>query len=47
MVICDKKDAKHANVGFRNGWVIGDSLTFKGEDIHKHHFKKTNFVLSP
>ena len=46
-VICDKKDTKHANVGFRNRWVVGDSLIFKGADIDMHYFKKTNFVLSP
>ena len=45
--MCDKKDAKHANVGFRNGWVIDDSLISKGADIYKHYFKKTNFVFSP
>ena len=46
-IICDKKDAKHTNVRFRNGWVIGDSLSFKGADIHMYYFKKANFVLSP
>ena len=39
-----KKDAKHANVGFGNRWVIGDSLSVKGGDTHINYFKKANFV---
>ena len=46
-VICDKKDAKHRNVGVGNGWVNGNSLIFKGADIHMHYFKKVDFVLLP
>ena len=45
-VSCDKKDAKHTNVGYGNVCVIGDCLIFKGADIHMHYFKKTNFVIS-
>ena len=45
-VIRDKNNAKHANVGFRKGCVIGESLIFKGADIHMHYSKKKNFDLS-
>ena len=42
-VICDKKDAKNANMGFGNRRVIGDSLIFKGADIYMHY----TYVSSP
>ena len=45
-VNCEKQDARHANIGFGNGWVTADSLISKGAYIHMHFFKKTNFVLS-
>ena len=45
-VSCDKKHAKHANVGYGNVWVIRDSLIFKGADTHMHYLKKANFVIT-
>ena len=48
-VICDKKDAKNANMGFGNRWVIGDTLIFKGADIYiciilMHRLPKTDHL---
>ena len=46
MVTGDNKGAKHAHMGFRNGWVTGDSWSAKCTDIHMKCFEKNVLILS-